>query len=115
MPPAFSRAEGADGSFRRKYPDASPEKCARELVRTLKHELTHHIESLAMDRSLEKWDEQHVAELLAGLDDELIAECPEEEAERVKTLLEEEMSGAVSLSVPLTANAKTGRSWAEAH
>lgn len=59
------------GSFRRKYPDASPEKCARELVRTLKHELTHHIESLAMDRSLEKWDEQHVAELLAGLDDEL--------------------------------------------
>ena len=59
------------GSFRRKYPDAPPEKCARELVRTLKHELTHHIESLAMDRSLEKWDEQHVAELLAGLDDEL--------------------------------------------
>ena len=58
------------GSFRRKYPDAPPEKCARELVRTLKHELTHHIESLAMDRSLEKWDEQHVAELLAGLDDE---------------------------------------------
>lgn len=58
------------GSFRRKYPDAPPEKCRRELVRTLKHELTHHIESLAMDRSLEKWDEQHVAELLAGLDDE---------------------------------------------
>lgn len=58
------------GSFRAKYPDAEPDKCARELVRTLKHELTHHIESLAMDRSLEKWDEQHVAELLAGLDDE---------------------------------------------
>ena len=57
------------GSFRIKYPDAPPEKCARELVRTLKHELTHHVENLAMDRSLEKWDEQHVAELLAGLDD----------------------------------------------
>ena len=53
--------------------------------------------------------------LLLQVHDELIAECPEEEAERVKTLLEEEMSGAVSLSVPLTANAKTGRSWAEAH
>lgn len=57
------------GSFRRKYPDAAPEKCERELVRTLKHELTHHVESLAMDRSLEKWDEQHVSELLAGLYD----------------------------------------------
>ena len=57
------------GSFSAMYPHASPEKCAHELVRTLKHELTHHIESLAMDRSLEKWDEQHVAELLAGLDD----------------------------------------------
>ncbi len=59
------------GSFRRKYPDATPEKCRDELVRTLKHELTHHIENLAMDRSLEKWDEQHVAELLAGLEDDV--------------------------------------------
>ena len=55
------------GSFRRKYAADTPEKCARELVHTLKHELTHHIESLAMDNSLEKWDEQHVAELLAEL------------------------------------------------
>lgn len=58
------------GSFRAKYPNADREKCERELVRTLKHELTHHIESLALDRSLEKWDEAHVADLLAGLDDE---------------------------------------------
>ena len=58
------------GSFRIKYPAAEQERCAAELVRTLKHELTHHIESLAMDRSLEKWDEQHVAELLSGLYDE---------------------------------------------
>ncbi len=53
--------------------------------------------------------------LLLQVHDELIAECPAGEAERVKNLLEEEMSGAVSLSVPLTANAKIGRSWAEAH
>ena len=53
--------------------------------------------------------------LILQVHDELIAECPEDEAERVKKLLEEEMSGAVSLSVPLTANAKTGHSWAEAH
>ena len=31
------------GSFRRKYAADTPEKCARELVHTLKHELTHHI------------------------------------------------------------------------
>ena len=53
--------------------------------------------------------------LILQVHDELIAECPEREAERVKALLEEEMSGAAKLSVPLTANAKIGRSWAEAH
>ena len=53
--------------------------------------------------------------LILQVHDELIAECPEDEAEHVRKLLEEEMSGAASLSVPLTANAKTGHSWAEAH
>ena len=53
--------------------------------------------------------------LLLQVHDELIAECPEDEAEYVKALLTEEMSGAAKLSVPLTANAKTGRTWAEAH
>lgn len=53
--------------------------------------------------------------LILQVHDELIAECPQEEAEHVKLLLEEEMSGAVELSVPLTANAKIGHSWAEAH
>ncbi len=53
--------------------------------------------------------------LILQVHDELIAECPEDEAEHVKTLLEEEMSGAASLSVPLTANAKIARTWAEAH
>ena len=55
------------GSFRAAHGQAGPDKWRRELTRTLKHELTHHIESLAGDRSLEKWDERHVAELLAGL------------------------------------------------
>ena len=63
------RVEIYYGSFRVRYPDASPDKCAKALVRTLKHELRHHIENLAMDRSLERWDEQHVAELLSGLYD----------------------------------------------
>ena len=49
------RVEIYYGSFRVRYPDASPDKCAKALVRTLKHELRHHIENLAMDRSLERW------------------------------------------------------------
>lgn len=53
--------------------------------------------------------------LILQVHDELIAECPEDEAEHVKALLEEEMSGAVQLDVPLTANAKIGHTWAEAH
>ena len=55
------------------------------------------------------------ARLILQVHDELIAECPEEETERVKSILREEMEGAVSFSVPLTCEAKAGRSWAEAH
>ena len=58
------------GSFRERYRSAPPERWKRELTKTLKHELTHHIESLAYDRSLEKWDAEHVARLLSGLEDE---------------------------------------------
>ncbi len=53
--------------------------------------------------------------LILQVHDELICECPEDEAERVKDILREEMSGAVRLSIPLTVDAKTGHSWAEAH
>ena len=55
------------------------------------------------------------AGLILQVHDELIAECPEEEKERVMEILREEMEGAVSLSVPLTCEAKAGRTWAEAH
>lgn len=58
------------GSFKERYRNAPPERWKRELTKTLKHELTHHIESLAYDRSLEKWDAEHVAKLLSGLEDE---------------------------------------------
>ena len=53
--------------------------------------------------------------LILQVHDELIAECPEAEAERVKALLTEEMAAAAALSVPLTASAGVGKSWAEAH
>lgn len=55
------------------------------------------------------------ARLLLQVHDELIAECPAAEAERVAALLEEEMERAVQLSVPLIAEAHSGHSWAEAH
>jgi DNA polymerase-1 len=47
--------------------------------------------------------------------DELIVECPEAEAEQVQTILTEEMEHTAQLAVPLTADAKVGHSWAEAH
>ena len=55
------------------------------------------------------------ARLILQVHDELIVECPESEAERVQTLLEEEMENAVHYSVPLIAEAHIGHSWAEAH
>ena len=55
------------------------------------------------------------ARLVLQVHDELIVECPESEAERVKALLQEEMEGVAALSVPLVADAKAGRTWAECH
>ena len=53
--------------------------------------------------------------LILQVHDELICECPEDEAETVAELLREEMENVTKLSVPLIAEAKTGRSWMEAH
>ncbi len=66
------RVEIYFGSFCEVYRHAAPEKCRRELVKTLKHELTHHLENMALDRSLEKWDERNTERILAGLSDEPI-------------------------------------------
>lgn len=54
------------------------------------------------------------ARLLLQVHDELIAECPEEEAQITAQILTREMEGAAQLSVPLTAEAKIGKSWFEA-
>ena len=55
------------------------------------------------------------ARLLLQVHDELIVECPEQEAEHVRALLVEEMEHVVAYSVPLDVDAKIGASWAEAH
>ncbi len=53
--------------------------------------------------------------LVLQVHDELIVECPAEEGETVARLLEEEMEGVMTLSVPLVAEAKIGVRWADAH
>ena len=51
------------------------------------------------------------AKLILQVHDELIVECPRDEAERVKALLTEEMENVFPLSVPLTAEAHSGENW----
>jgi len=54
--------------------------------------------------------------LLHQVHDELIAECPENEAEQLRTILTEAMEGAFpGCTVPLTVDVHIGKNWAEAH
>ena len=55
------------------------------------------------------------ARLLLQVHDELIVECPAEEAETVRGILIDEMEHVVDYRVPLLVDAKIGASWAEAH
>ena len=54
------------------------------------------------------------ARLLLQVHDELIVECPEAIAPDVAALVSREMESVARLSVPLTAEAKFGKSWYEA-
>lgn len=54
------------------------------------------------------------ARLILQVHDELIVECSEDEADRVKALLIEEMEHVAAYSVPLTADAGVGKSWHDA-
>lgn len=56
-------------------------------------------------------DEGLAAQLIMQVHDELIVECPEDEAACVQALLEEEMSGVMTLAVPLPAEAHCGKNW----
>ncbi|MDD6189710.1 MAG: DNA polymerase I [Clostridiales bacterium] len=52
--------------------------------------------------------------LILQIHDELIAQCPEAEAEKARAILTEEMENVVQLSVRLLAEAKIGASWYDA-
>jgi len=54
------------------------------------------------------------AKLLLQVHDELIVECPEAIGTEVAALVSREMEQVARLSVPLTAEAKIGKSWFEA-
>ena len=70
---------------------------------------------IAMIRVSSRLERENLkAKLILQVHDELIVECPQEEAEQVKLLLTEEMERAVDLSVPMVADAHAGKTWYDA-
>ncbi len=70
---------------------------------------------IAMVRVSDRLEAEHLqARLILQVHDELIVECPEEEADRVREVLTQEMEGAVHFSVPMKADAHAGRTWYDA-
>ena len=59
-------------------------------------------------------DENMKSRLIMQVHDELIIEAPENEAEKAKQILCEEMENAVSLTVKLSVDAHIGRTWYDA-
>jgi DNA polymerase-1 len=58
--------------------------------------------------------EEPLARIVMQVHDELIVEAPDERVEAVGRILKEEMEGAVSISVPLTADVSAGKTWLDA-
>jgi DNA polymerase-1 len=55
------------------------------------------------------------AKLLLQVHDELIAECPENQAEQVAELIKTTMESIIALDVPLKASVEIGKRWGEFH
>jgi DNA polymerase-1 len=64
-----------------------------------------------LDRVLS--EKKLASKMLLQVHDELIFECPENEIEEMKSLVESAMSGAYQMKVPLKVNLATGKNWAE--
>ena len=70
---------------------------------------------IAMVRVDERLKRENMrSRLILQVHDELIVEAPGDEAEKAAKILQEEMENAVSLSVPLTADAAIGKTWYDA-
>lgn len=57
--------------------------------------------------------DQLKAKMLLQIHDELMFEVPPDEVQQVERLVVEEMSGVMTLAVPLKVDVKTGKNWAE--
>ena len=55
------------------------------------------------------------ARMTLQVHDELVVECPKEQADRVSSLVQQVMEGALELHVPLSVDIGQGQSWFEAH
>lgn len=55
------------------------------------------------------------AKMLLQVHDELILECPAEEEETVKALLQKEMENVIKLNVPLRVSVEAGQNWGQFH
>jgi len=55
------------------------------------------------------------ARMLLQVHDELIFECPKQEAAETARLIQQEMEHAVTLSIPLRVSVETGKRWGEFH
>jgi len=60
-------------------------------------------------------DECCRSRLIMQVHDELVFEVPEEELVRMELLVEEEMSRAAEMRVPLKVDISYGANWSEAH
>jgi len=68
---------------------------------------------IGVDRRLR--EEECRSRLIMQVHDELVLEVPEEELLRIELLVEEEMSRAVEMRVPLKVDISYGANWSEAH
>src|ERR1019366_3394541 len=55
------------------------------------------------------------AKMLLSVHDELVFEVPENAADEAAELVKREMEAAATLGVPLVAEGRWGKSWADAH
>jgi len=59
--------------------------------------------------------EKSKARLLLQVHDELILECPKDDAEKTSALIKTEMEQAAALSIPLRVSVETGSKWGDFH
>ena len=71
---------------------------------------------IAMVNVQKKLDEENLkSKIVLQVHDELVLESPENEVEKAKSILVEEMQNVAKLRVPLVAEAEVGDNWYEAH